>query len=177
MKTTTVVITANDGSVHTNKTTSEYFRSTSGSELTVTVAGTPDGMLMKKIATLYDADEPAQYSLNYGTKTAYLIARLPMAKPLRTNRGERHPELKHATYDGLVCVLLPITSNGKRIGTAWVDDRDDLEVKSELRTPGAVTTTELSNITFDSKFNPGMLQIPSGFRIDTSRTRTFPTKP
>lgn len=177
VKTTTVKTTSEDGTVHTSTTTSQYYRSTSGSELTVTVTSTPDGMLAKKIATLYDANEPAQYSLDYGTKTAYLIAHFPAAKPFRTNRRERHPELQQAAFDGVDCDLLPIMLDGKRIGTVWIDDKDDLELKREIELPGAVTTTELSDITFDPKNAPGTFSIPAGFRIDTSRMRAIPTQP
>lgn len=177
IKTTTVQkILANGSTSPLSTTASEYFRSVNGSELTVTLARTPDGTLTKKLGTLYDSDVPAQYSLDYAIKTAYLIVRMPSAIPFRPNRGERVPELQHATYDGLDCVLLPIMLSGKRVGTSWIEDKDDLELKSVLKLPGYITTISLSNVTFDPKLNPEMFQVPSGFAIDTSKLKTIPSR-
>lgn len=169
-------ITPVGGLTQTNTTTSEYFRSTSGSELTVTVTRTPDGSFVRKFATLYDADEPAQYSVDYGTKTAYLMARMSTSKPFITGRSERHPELKHANYEGIDCVLVPVMSEGKRIGTYWVDDKDDLVVKKDITLPGSHTVTELSDISIGSKVDPRMFRIPADFAIDTARDKALPSE-
>lgn len=172
--TTTETITMRDGHVRTDTTTSEYYRSTSGSELTVTILRAPGDQMVRKLAELYDAEEPAQYSLDYSTKTAYLIVRMPIPKPLITDRGAEHPELQHGTYLGFYCVLVPVMLDGKRIGTYWVDDKDDLILKKDITLPGSHTVTTLSDITLDGKYDPSLFRIPSGFTIDTSRTKAAP---
>lgn len=172
VETTTETITK-DGNVRTNRTTSEYFRSASGSELTITILKSPDGLTVNKTAKLYDAEGPTEYSLDYGAKTAYVIAHMPAPKPLETNRGERYPELQRGTYEGIDCILVPAMLEGKqRMGTVWVDDKDDLELKTDITFPGGPhRITELSDITFDYKADPGIFRIPADFRVDSSGSR------
>lgn len=175
-QTTTETITKSDGSVLTNRTTSEYTRSASGSELTMTIMRTPDGLVTRRIAKLYDAEAPAQYSLDYAAKTAYLIVRMPAPKPIETNRIAKYPGLQQGTYAGIDCVLVPAMLEGKRIGTVWVDDKDALELKSEITFPGSHTVTELSNITMDYKYDPTIFRIPTGFTVDTSKSMALSTQ-
>jgi hypothetical protein len=173
-KTKTETITRADGSTQTTVTTSEYFRSTSGAELTVTSMKTPDGLIVKKAATLYDSEAPAQYSLDYATKTAYLVVRLPAAKPFRGNRAGRHPELEHGTYQGIDSILLPVSIEGKRVGTIWIDDKDDLELKRDITFPASHEVTELSHISMDYPCDRTLFQIPAGFAVDTSGSKVLP---
>lgn len=172
--TTTETITGRNGQVRTDTTTSEYYRSTSGSELTITVMRTPDGQAVRKFAELYDAEEPAQYDLNYNTKTAYLMVRMRVPRPLITDRSAQHPELQHAKYQGFDCVLVPVMLSDRRIGTYWVDDKDDLIVKKDITLPGSHTVTALSNIDLGWKNDPNLFRIPAGFAIDTTRTKATP---
>ena len=167
-------ITTPDGQVHTNATISEYFRSNDGSVLTVTTLRGPDGSLQGKTARLYDAEEPALYTLNYQTKTALLIVRMQAPRPLVTNRSTLYPNLQHSKYLGINCVRVPVMLDGRRIGTYWVDDKDDLTLKKDITLPGSHTVTTLSNITMGQKYNPSMFQVPRGFAIDASRSKSIP---
>ena len=173
-KTTVKTITKPDGQVSTTTTTSDYYRSTSGSELTLTTMSTPSGMFVKKYAELYDADSPAQYDIDYQTKTAYLIVRMQAPRPFMTDRTATYPGLKHSAYQGLDCVLIPVMMNGKRIGTYWVDDKDDLIVKKDVALTYQHTVMTLSNITFGAKYNPSLFHVPAGFTVDTSRSKSVP---
>lgn len=167
VETTTETVTK-DGTVRSITTRGEYFRSTSGSELTIEVVRKPDGTL-EKTADLYDAEAPAQYRLNYQAKTASLVARMSAPRPMMTDRSERHPNLQHASWQGLDCVLVPAMLDGKtRMGAVWVDDQDDLIVRKDIQFPGNHMVMELSDITMDYQYDPSLFRVPADFRIDTS---------
>lgn len=173
-ETRTETITTPDGQVHTNTTTSDYYRSTNGSVLKVTTLTAPDGSTQGKTAELYDADTPAQYNLDYRTNTAYLIVRMQLPRPLVTNRSALYPNLQHGKYLGFNCILVPVMLGGKRIGTYWIDDKDDLVLKKDITLPGSHTVTTLSNVIMGQKYNPSMFQVPHSFAIDTSRSKSIP---
>lgn len=172
--TTTETITKADGIVRTTTTSGEYFRSSSGSELTVISTMSADGIVASKHAELYDADSPALYTLDYGKKVAYLVARMPARKPFETNRGARYPSLQHGTIGGFDCLLVPIMLEGQRIGTVWIDDKDDLEIQREITLPGSHKVTRLSDVTLGNQADAGMFRVPPNFTVDTSNSRTVP---
>lgn len=174
-ETRTETITTPAGQTQTNVTTSEYFRSSNGSVLTVSTVRAPNGMFLQKVGQLYDAEAPAQYNLDYKTKTAELIVRMDQPRPFIANRSQSNPGLQHAKYEGLDCVLVPVMLNGRRIGTYWIDDKDDLVVKKDVTLPGSHVITKFSNITIGEKYSQSMFRVPSGFVIDASEVKATPT--
>jgi hypothetical protein len=174
-ETRTEKIAAPGGQVQTNTMTYEYFRSNDGSVLMVTDVRAPNGMFLEKSGQLYNAETPAEYNLNYKTRTADLIVRMEQPRPFVTGRSESNPNLQHAKYEGLDCVLVPVMLNGKRIGTYWVDDKDDLVVEKDIELPGSHTITKLSNITFGAKYPASMFRVPSGFVINAAGARAVPS--
>lgn len=102
------------------------------------------------------------------------MARISSPRSYQPNRSAGYPNLQHVKYQGIDCVLIPVMLEGKqRIGTVWLDDKDDLELRREVTLPGSHTVTELTNIVFDPNDNASQFRVPAGFTIDASRMKTI----
>jgi hypothetical protein len=155
--------------------TSTFYRSRSGSELTVTVSYRADGGIAARTAILYDNEGMAIYSLDYVRKIAYQTARLPSPRVLYTWPDIEKTSLGHATVASLDCTIIPVKeavggnmSQLKQIGRACVAPQYDLIVRKEqtITTSGGDTThttEELSDIRLGTELDPNLFRVPPEF--------------
>ncbi len=169
-KTVSDIVTKEDGKVFKSLSISDYYRSQSGSELTVTAPTSANEVITAKTGELYDSDSRSVYGLDYSKRTAERLHTLPSAKQFSTHTSiEEKNVLGHETIAGIECVMLPMTMYGRQMGTVWLDAKDDLIVKmvSTIQFVGDKAKTyrvvELSNVDLNYKPDPLLFHIPSNF--------------
>lgn len=169
-KTTSKKITSPSGAVLQNtSTTGNYYRSRSGSVATITVQSSPDGELQLKTGKLLDNSGLILYTIDYNNKIAYRDAELDQPRQVESAASIESHAIRTTTLDGLKCVVLPITENGKQVGSVWKSPKYDLVLKMDfsMDISGEVThvSTELSNIHLNAKVPAQVFQVPVGFAV------------
>lgn len=162
-------VTDSSGKVVQDTTsTGSYYRSNSGSEITVTQQSSPDGMIASKTAKLIDNHGLAIYTLDYTRKIAYRTGTLNRHRVFSAAIGANAKPMGHQQVAGVDCVVLPILENGKTIGEACKSAKYDLLLKSDytLDFPGYKThiTKELSNVKVNANVPSTMFQVPANFK-------------
>lgn len=175
----TRIVTDQSGKQIQNSTSEgAYYRSASGSEITVTQLSNPDGTLVSKTAKLMDNDGLGIYTLDYGKKIAYHTGTMNQRRVFSVHSGPYSKALGQEQMDGLDCVILPILENGKLIGKAWKSVKYDLTVKMDftIDAPGYKThvITELHNVRVNAKVSSDLLQVPADFKVANAAPTALP---
>lgn len=166
--TTRIVTDPGGKQIQDTSSTGSYYRSDSGSEITVTQQSNPDGSFASKTAKLIDNDGLAIFTLDYNKKIAYRTGTLNQHRAFTNHSGSYPNALGHEQIAGLDCVILPILENGKMIGKAWKSPKNDLILKMDYTVDfsGYKThiTKELRDVSVNASIPSDMFQVPANFK-------------
>lgn len=156
------VATDSVGKVRTTQITGQQNRASDGS-LFETATGN-DGLPYS--GKLWDASTGKVMQLNYVSKIAVQIR---MAPRTHTTLPRADAPVGTQIMDGVTCLEYPTHGpGGKVIGTVWVDEQDDIVIKTEIhdsRNGQTVAYSKtLTNVLFRAP-DPSSMKIPSGFEI------------
>lgn len=147
-----------------------YYRNSSGSTYSLLTKYSADGRPSGPgYAILQDRQTRKVLRLSFASRIAYDLNQ-PLGPGPRLRSPDSISGLRGTqVIEGILCYGLPVSYNGKTIGTSWVDLKDDLELRSEFDLPSSGTTTrvlvEKTNVAMGQDPPAGPFRIPAGWTV------------